>query len=93
MLDLSLCPYIREASYAIREPFFFPDRRLLDYLLVVVERGACRFVVEDRPYLLGPDQVFLAQPGDRITLQGITDTVTPHTHQAKETERRVQSAS
>jgi AraC-like DNA-binding protein len=80
MIDVALCPFIREASYAIREPWILPDRRLLDYLLVVVERGTCCFVVEDRPYLLGPDQVFLAQPGDRITLEGITATVTPYLH-------------
>ncbi len=80
MFDLPLCPFIREASYAIRPPVVLPDRRLLDYLLLVVERGTCRFVVEDRPYLLGPGQVFLAQPGDRITLEGVTDTTTPYVH-------------
>jgi AraC-like DNA-binding protein len=80
MIDLPLCPFIREASYAIRSPWILPDRRLLDYLLVVVERGTCRFVVEDRPYLLGPGQVFLAQPGDRVTLEGVTDTITPYVH-------------
>jgi AraC-like DNA-binding protein len=80
MIDLPLCPFIREASYAIRSPWILPDRRLLDYLLVVVERGTCRFVVEDRPYLLTPGQIFLAQPGDRITLAGLSDTVTPYLH-------------
>lgn len=80
MIDLPLCPFIREADYAIRPPWIMPDRRLLDYLVVVVERGACRFVVEDRPYLLGPGQVFLAQPGDRLTLEGLTDTITPYVH-------------
>lgn len=80
MIDLPLCPYVREASYAIRSPWILPDRRLLDYLLVVVERGTCRFVIEDRPFLLGPGQIFLAQPGDRVTLEGLTDTVTPYVH-------------
>jgi AraC-like DNA-binding protein len=80
MIDLPLCPFIREANYAVRSPWVLPDRRLLDYLLVVVEHGTCRFVVEDQPYLLGPGQVFLAQPGDRLTLEGLTDTVTPYVH-------------
>lgn len=80
MIDVPLCPFMREANYAIRAPWVLPDRRLLDYLLVVVERGSCRFVVEDRPYLLAPGQVFLAQPGDRLTLEGLTDTVTPYLH-------------
>lgn len=80
MIDLALCPYIREANYAVRSPWALPDRRLLDYLLVVVDRGCCRFIVEDRPYMLGPGQVFLVQPGDRLTLEGLTDTVTPYVH-------------
>jgi AraC-like DNA-binding protein len=80
MIDLPLCPFIREAQYAVRSPWILPDRRLLDYLLVVVESGTCRFVVEDRPYMLGPGQVFLVQPGDRLTLEGITETITPYLH-------------
>lgn len=80
MIDLPLCPFIREADYAVRSPWVLPDRRLLDYLLVVVERGTCRFIVEDRPFLLEPGQVFLAQPGDRLTLEGLTDTITPYVH-------------
>ncbi len=80
MIDLPLCPFIREANYAIRSPWVLPDRCLLDYLLVVVEHGDCRFVIDDRSYFLGPGQVFLAQPGDRLTLEGLTDTVTPYVH-------------
>jgi AraC-like DNA-binding protein len=80
MIELALCPFIREANYAIRSPWLLPDRRLLDYLLVFVDRGTCRFVVDDRPYVLGPGQVFLVQPGDRLTLEGLTDTVTPYVH-------------
>ena len=80
LMDVPLCPYIREASYAIRPPWVLPDRRILDYLLVVVERGFCRFVIDDRAYLLGPGHIFLAQPGDRLILEGLTDTVTPYVH-------------
>lgn len=81
MIDLPpFGPFIREADRDTRHPWLLPDRRLLDYLLVVVERGQCRFVVEDRVYLLGPYQVALIQPGDRATLQGLTETVTPYVH-------------
>jgi AraC-like DNA-binding protein len=80
MIDEPLCPFIREADNDIRPPWTSPDRRLLDYLLVAVERGRCRFVVEDHEYFLGSNQVFLVQPGDCVSLEGLTATVTPYVH-------------
>ena len=35
-------PYIREADFAIRKPWYTPPRRLLDYLLLYVQEGECQ---------------------------------------------------
>ena len=45
-------PYIREADFAIRRPWYTPPRRLLDYLLLYVQEGECQVVVEGDELLL-----------------------------------------
>ena len=73
-------PFIRDALHASRGPWRVSPRRLLDYLLVAVREGDCRFVVDDCVYELGPGDFFLAQPGQVVDLVGRTATLTPYLH-------------
>ncbi|ANE48794.1 hypothetical protein SY83_08095 [Paenibacillus swuensis] len=73
-------PYIREGDYASRKPWFYPERRLLDYLLVYVQEGSCCFRVDEEDYLLHAGEFCLVQPNSLVRLEGLTDTVTPFVH-------------
>jgi hypothetical protein len=39
MFPEPVIPYIREADFAVRKPWYTPPRRLLDYLLLFVQEG------------------------------------------------------
>jgi hypothetical protein len=52
MLPGPVVPYIREADFAIRKPWYTPPRRLLDYLLLLVQEGQCLVEVEGEEPLL-----------------------------------------
>lgn len=73
-------PYIREADFAIRKPWYTPPRRLLDYLLLYVQEGECEVVVEDENLLLGSGDFCLIQPNTLHSLRGQTATITPYVH-------------
>lgn len=73
-------PYIRECDFAVRKPWFMPERRLLDYLLIFVQEGDCLFTIDDQPYRFEKEEFCLIQPGSLNTLQGLTNTVTPFAH-------------
>ena len=73
-------PYIREADFAIRKPWYTPPRRLLDYLLLYVQEGECEAVVEDEKLLLGSGDFCLIQPNTLHSLRGLTATITPYVH-------------
>lgn len=73
-------PYIRESDYAVRSPWYFPERRLLDYLLVYFQEGHCRFEVDGETYDFFPGEFCLAQPNSVKTMRGLTPTVTPFAH-------------
>ncbi|WP_135550502.1 AraC family transcriptional regulator [Paenibacillus cymbidii] len=73
-------PYVRQADYANRLPWSYGERRLLDYLLVCIEQGHCRFTVNRQAYDLKPGDCCLVQPGDLILLEGLTETRTPFAH-------------
>jgi AraC-like DNA-binding protein len=73
-------PFIREADYAVRKPWFIHGRKNLDYLLVYVEEGRCIFHVEGTDYALEKGDFCLIQPNQFHTLRGETDTVTPFVH-------------
>lgn len=75
-----IVPYIRMAGYAVREPWYIPERKLLDYLLVYVQEGQCLFTVEGRPYELSGGDICLIQPNQTLTLRGISRTITPFVH-------------
>jgi AraC-like DNA-binding protein len=73
-------PYIREADFAIRKPWYTPPRRLLDYLLLYVQEGECQVVVEDEELLLGSGDFCLIQSNTLHSLRGLTETITPYVH-------------
>ncbi|OCT11712.1 hypothetical protein A8709_27960 [Paenibacillus pectinilyticus] len=75
-----IVPYIRECDFAVRKPWNYPERRLLDYLLVFIQEGTCCFWVDDQKYMLVPGQFCLVQPGSLLSLEGLTNTVTPYLH-------------
>lgn len=80
MLPAPVAPYIREADFAIRKPWFTPPRRLLDYLLLYVQKGECEVDVEGERLLLSDGDLCLIQPDTLHTLRGRTDTITPYLH-------------
>ncbi|MDF2958930.1 MAG: hypothetical protein K0S39_665 [Paenibacillus sp.] len=74
-------PYIRQGSYdEPRKPWRYPERRLLDYLLVYIQEGTCRFRVDGQEYLFKPGQFCFVQPGSLVDLEGLTNTITPFVH-------------
>lgn len=75
-----IAPYIREGDMAIREPWRTPERRLLDYLLIYIKEGECKFTVDNTPFFFGPGEFCLIQPGSLNELEGLTRTVTPYLH-------------
>ncbi|MGG1519263.1 AraC family transcriptional regulator [Paenibacillus oryzisoli] len=78
--DAVIVPYIRQADYASRLPWSYGERRILDYLLVYIESGLCRFTVNRHQYELRAGDFCLVQPGDLLLLEGLTETRTPFAH-------------
>lgn len=75
-----IVPFIREGDFAVRKPWVHPERRLLDYLIVYVQEGHCRFSVDHVSYEFHSGEFCLIQPGSLNTLEGLTDTITPFVH-------------
>jgi hypothetical protein len=73
-------PFIREAGYAVREPWIAPERRLLDYLMIYIQEGELIINVHDTQYTLGEGEFCLLQPDDLLTLEGRSKTITPFMH-------------
>jgi len=73
-------PYIRECDFAVRAPWSMPERRLLDYLLIYMQNGRCRFWVDGKPHLFEQGEFCLIQPGSLTVLEGLGNTVTPFAH-------------
>lgn len=73
-------PFIRESNFAPRKPWHYPERRLLDYLLVYIQEGQCRFRVDGTDYDFGAGEFCLVQPNSLVDLEGLTDTKTPFAH-------------
>jgi AraC-like DNA-binding protein len=76
----SIVPYIRDASFAVRTPWYTGPRRLLDYLLMYVQEGEVVACVNEHQYRLSAGNFCLIQPGELHTLKGLTDTITPYAH-------------
>jgi AraC-like DNA-binding protein len=80
MFPEPVVPYIREADYAVRKPWYTPPRRLLDYLLLFVQEGECLVNVEGHELLLGDGDICLVQSNTLHSLRGRTNTITPYIH-------------
>ncbi len=80
MLPAPVVPYIREADFAIRKPWYTPPRRLLDYLLLYVQAGECEVDVDGEQFFLTNGDICLIQPNTLHALRGRTDTITPYLH-------------
>jgi AraC-like DNA-binding protein len=80
MFPEPIVPYIREADFAIREPWYTPPRRLLDYLLLYVQEGECLVEVEGEECVLADGDFCLIQPNTLHSLRGRTNTITPYVH-------------
>ena len=78
--ELLVAPYIRQAEFAARPPWSYGDRKLLDYLLIYVEEGRCRFTVNGTDYDFREGDFCLVQPGDQVYHEGLTHTLTPFAH-------------
>jgi AraC-like DNA-binding protein len=75
-----LAPFIREADFAVRKPWYTPPRRLLDYLLLYVQDGECLVDVDGDAIPLAAGDFCLVQPDTPHSLRGLTATVTPYLH-------------
>jgi AraC-like DNA-binding protein len=73
-------PFIREAGYAVREPWLLPERRLLDFLLIYVHEGILAVYTNGNSYLFTEGEFCLLQPNDLHTLEGKIKTITPFVH-------------
>ncbi|WP_240421352.1 helix-turn-helix domain-containing protein [Paenibacillus periandrae] len=78
--DSPLMPYIREAGFAVREPWRLSERRLLDYLLIYIQEGTLKIQLNGTSHLFNRDEFCLLQPGDLHSLEGVTNTITPFIH-------------
>lgn len=75
-----IIPFIRETDLAIREPWYIPERRLLDYLLKYIQEGECIVKVSGTEYHLQKGDFCFIQPGDLHTLRGPSNSITPYVH-------------
>ncbi len=80
MFPRPFVPYIREADFAVRRPWYTPPRRLLDYLLLFVQEGECIAEVDGNFVALQPGDCCLIQSGALHSLRGTTNTITPYVH-------------
>jgi AraC-like DNA-binding protein len=79
-LELPIVPFVRQADLAVRPPWHYGERRLLDFLLVYVREGRMNLLLDDQPLEFQAGEFCLLQPGDLHTLWADTETVTPFAH-------------
>jgi AraC-like DNA-binding protein len=79
-LELPIVPFVRQADLAVRRPWHYGERRLLDFLLVYVREGCMNLLLNDQPLEFHAGEFCLLQPGDRHTLWADMETVTPFAH-------------
>ncbi|SDN20776.1 AraC-like ligand binding domain-containing protein [Paenibacillus sp. yr247] len=75
-----IVPFVRQSEFAVRKPWTYPERRLLDYLFVYIQEGTCCFSVDHQKYMFQAGQFCLVQPGSLLSLEGLTNTITPYIH-------------
>jgi AraC-like DNA-binding protein len=87
-----IVPYIRQCDLPYRKPYRHGERRLLDYLLVYVQRGTFELFIHDTMYQLQDGDYCLIQPNVLHYFGGLTETITPYAHfDVFYTERRTES--
>lgn len=75
-----IVPYIRESDFAVRSAYYSPFRKLLDYLLIYIQKGELTVVADGTKYQLQEGQFCLLQPGTVHDLQAFADNATPFAH-------------
>ncbi|NOV01232.1 AraC family transcriptional regulator [Paenibacillus planticolens] len=75
-----IVPFVRQSDFAVRKPWTSPERRLLDYLFVYIQEGTCSFRIDHHTHTFTEGQFCLVQPGSLLSLEGLTNTVTPYIH-------------
>ncbi len=75
-----IVPFVREANLAVRRPWHYGERRLLDYLLVYVREGCMHVLLNGQKLEIRAGDFCLLQPGDVHTLWAEADTMTPFAH-------------
>jgi AraC-like DNA-binding protein len=78
--DCLVLPYVREAGFAVRNPWKTGQRRLLDYLLIYVQEGEFVITVEGIEVKCKKDDFVLIQPGILHSMEGKSKTITPFAH-------------
>jgi AraC-like DNA-binding protein len=79
-VDMSIVPYVRDASIPVRTAWYTARRRLLDYLIMYVQDGEMIAHVDGRGYRFAAGEFCLIQPGELHTLEGPAHTITPYVH-------------
>ncbi|MDC7240161.1 MAG: AraC family ligand binding domain-containing protein, partial [Spirochaetales bacterium] len=76
-----LSPYVRQCGNAPRGRWKMDSRRLLDYLLVYIEKGEGFFRIGSEGYRVKPGDLFWIPPGTVHYMEGTGDTmVCPYVH-------------
>jgi AraC-like DNA-binding protein len=75
-----IVPYIHQADYAIRAPFWIGERNLLDYILFYVQEGLFEIQARGKLHILREGDFCLLQPNDIHTIKGINNTINPYIH-------------
>ncbi|MBP1995033.1 AraC family transcriptional regulator [Paenibacillus eucommiae] len=80
LAERAVVPFIRQSDFAQRKPWYMPERRLLDYLLIYIQEGQCLFHIDGEEYRFGGGEFCLIQPNSVHDLRGLSDTRTPFVH-------------
>jgi AraC-like DNA-binding protein len=80
MFPQPVVPYVRAADVPIRQHWYTPPRRLLDYLLFCVQDGHCLLSVDGVESPLAEGEICFIQPDTLHSLRGLTSTATPFVH-------------
>jgi AraC-like DNA-binding protein len=76
-----LRPYVRHCGAPRRPAWHIGSRRLLDYLLVYIEEGTGRFVIDDTEYDVQPGDLYWIPPDTPHEMQGHPPSmVCPYVH-------------
>lgn len=75
-----IAPYIRNAGYAVRQPFLLGERSLLDYIIFYVQQGTFEIRIGSQVHTVKEGELCLLQPGDVHTIRGMTNTINPYVH-------------